>query len=65
MNSCITKGVTGSEMGGDEKRCGEQEIVMGMSYVCEPIFRSLEAVAVECHCDARINNSSSTFLVSA
>ena len=52
-------------MGGDEKKRGEQEIVMGMSYVCEPIFRSLEAVAVECHCDARINNSSSTFLVSA
>jgi len=25
-----------SEMGGNEKRYGEQEIVLGMSYVCEP-----------------------------
>ena len=38
------------------QRPGEQEIVIGMSYVCEPIFHSPEAVTVECRCGMHINN---------
>ena len=35
-------------------RCGEQEIAMGTSYVCEPIFYLPETVAVEYRCGMRV-----------